>query len=40
MDKELEDHKEDIWIKIFGFTPSFKQYQNYLRSFSYQLLQT
>ena len=27
--RELEEQKENIWIKIFSFNPSFKQYQDY-----------
>ena len=26
---ELEELEEDIWLKIFSFAPSFKQYRDY-----------
>ena len=29
MEEELGEQEEDIWIKIFSSTPSFKQYQDY-----------
>ena len=29
MEEELEEQEEDIWIKMFSSTPSFKQYQDY-----------
>ena len=28
--EELEEQEEDIWMKIFSSTPSFKQYRDYL----------
>ena len=26
---ELEEQEDDVWIKLFSFAPSFKQYRDY-----------